>query len=91
MAMTTRERYGEYKTMKALGFAKGFVAFLSFAESVGIALAGGLLGIALTFPLAGAFAEAMGALFAIFFASEETVVMIELRRSTTNGSLAFAT
>ena len=46
MAMTARERYGEYATMKALGFANGFVALLIFAESIGIALAGGVLGIA---------------------------------------------
>jgi putative ABC transport system permease protein len=75
MAMTARERYGEYATMKALGFGNGFVAFLIFAESLAIALAGGLLGIALTFPLARAFADAMGSLFPIFFVSEDTVLM----------------
>ena len=75
MAMTARERYGEYATMKAIGFSNGFVAFLIVAESLAIALAGGLAGIALTFPLARAFAEAMGALFPIFFVSDETVAM----------------
>jgi putative ABC transport system permease protein len=75
MAMTARERYGEYATMKALGFGNGFVAFLIFAESLAIAFAGGLLGIALTFPLARAFADAMGSLFPIFFVSEDTVLM----------------
>jgi putative ABC transport system permease protein len=75
MAMTARERYGEYATLKALGFRNGFVALLIFAESVGIALAGGLVGIALTFPLARLFADAMGTLFPIFFVSERTVVM----------------
>ncbi len=75
MAMTARERYGEYATMKALGFGNGFVAFLIFAESLAIALAGGLLGIGLTFPLARAFADAMGSLFPIFFVSEDTVLM----------------
>jgi putative ABC transport system permease protein len=75
MAMTARERYGEYATMKALGFGNTFVAFLIFAESLAIALAGGLLGIALTFPLARAFADAMGSLFPIFFVSEDTVLM----------------
>src|SRR4051794_40883065 len=34
MAMTARERYGEYATFKALGFSNGFVAMLIFAESV---------------------------------------------------------
>src|SRR6476646_8125541 len=46
MAMTARERYSEYATMKAIGFSNGFVARLIFAESVAIALAGGVVGIA---------------------------------------------
>mgnify|MGYP000937360023 CR=1 FL=1 len=75
MAMTARERYAEYATMKALGFSNGFVAGLIVAESLGLALAGGALGIALTFPLARAFADAMGTLFPIFFVSEETVLL----------------
>lgn len=75
MAMTARERGAEYATLKALGFSNGFVALLIFAESMGIALVGGLVGVALTFPFAGAFAERMGTLFPIFFVSEETVLM----------------
>jgi len=75
MAMTARERYTEYATLKALGFGNGYVAMLIFAESLGIALVGGLAGIALTFPLARAFADAMGSLFPIFYVSEDTVVM----------------
>jgi putative ABC transport system permease protein len=75
MAMTARERGAEYATLKALGFSNGFVARLIFAESVGIALLGGLLAIALTVPLADAFAEAMGTLFPIFFVSEATMLM----------------
>jgi putative ABC transport system permease protein len=75
MAMTARERYGEYATMKALGFGNGYVAALIFAESVGIALLGGFLGVVLTFPLANAFGEAMGTLFPVFFVSDETVAM----------------
>ena len=75
MAMTARERYAEYATLKALGFGNGFVASTIFAESIAIALTGGLAGIALTFPLARAFADAMGSLFPIFFVSEDTVLM----------------
>ncbi|MEO5766393.1 MAG: FtsX-like permease family protein [Casimicrobiaceae bacterium] len=75
MAMTARERYTEYATLKALGFSNGYVARLIFAESLGLALVGGAAGIALTFPLARAFADAMGALFPIFFVSEQTVIM----------------
>jgi putative ABC transport system permease protein len=75
MAMTARERGAEYATLKALGFSNAFVALLIFGESVGIALAGGITGIALTFPIAHAFAGAMGTLFPIFFVSDETVAM----------------
>ncbi|MEO8485145.1 MAG: ABC transporter permease [Betaproteobacteria bacterium] len=75
MAMTARERYGEYATMKALGFTGAFVAGLITAESLGLALFAGVAGIALTFPLAAAFAEAMGTLFPVFFVSEETVAL----------------
>jgi putative ABC transport system permease protein len=75
MAMTARERYGEYATMKALGFGGAFVAGLIVAESLLLALAAGLAGVALTFPLARAFADAMGTLFPIFFVSENTMLM----------------
>jgi putative ABC transport system permease protein len=75
MAMTARERYSEYATMKAIGFSNGFVAMLICIESIAIALAGGLLGILLTFPLAEAFGSAMGTLFPVFNVSESTVLM----------------
>jgi putative ABC transport system permease protein len=75
MAMTARERGSEYATMKALGFGGGYVALLIFAESLLIALSGGVLGVLLTFPMARAFTEKMGTLFPIFFVSEQTVAM----------------
>jgi putative ABC transport system permease protein len=75
MAMTARERYSEYATMKAIGFSNGFVARLIFAESIAIALAGGALGIALTFPVAAWFGGLMGTLFPVFFISDETILM----------------
>src|SRR5262249_29814782 len=75
MAMTVRERGSEYATLKAIGFSRGFVAILIFAESIGIALLGGLVGIALTIPIARGFAEQLGSLFPIFFVSEETMLM----------------
>ena len=73
--MTARERYSEYATLKAIGFSNGFVALLIFAESLGIALAGGAIGIALTFPIADWFAGQMGTLFPVFFVSPDTVAM----------------
>lgn len=74
MAMTVRERGREYATLKALGFGGGWVGLLIFGESLLIALLGGLAGIALTFPLANAFREALGAFFPIFYVSNETIV-----------------
>jgi putative ABC transport system permease protein len=75
MAMTARERYAEYATMKALGFSNGFVALLIFAESLGIALFGGLLGVALTFPAAEAFAKTVGSILPAFKVSPQTMAM----------------
>jgi putative ABC transport system permease protein len=75
MAMTARERYAEYATMKAIGFSNGFVAMLICIESIAIALAGGILGILLTFPLADVFGSAMGTLFPVFYVSQSTVLM----------------
>jgi putative ABC transport system permease protein len=76
MAMTARERYGEYATLKALGFGNGFVAMLIFAESLGIALIGGGLGIALTFPLAQAFVSTpVGSLLTGFVISQQTIAI----------------
>ena len=75
MAMTARERYGEYATFKALGFSNGFVAMLIFAESLGIAVLGGVLGIAFTFPMAEAFASTVGSILSGFHVSEETIAM----------------
>src|SRR3989344_1392240 len=75
MTMTARERLAEYATAKALGFRAGFVVKLLFGESLLIALIGGGLGIALTFPMAEAFVKAAGTLFPIFRVSELTVAL----------------
>ena len=75
IAMTARERTAEYATLKALGFGPGFVGWLIVGESLFIALVGGALGIAITFPIANGFAKAMGTLFPVFFVSSDTVLM----------------
>jgi putative ABC transport system permease protein len=75
MAMTARERIAEYATLKALGFGPAFVSRLVFGESLAIALAGGIAGIALTFPAANAFAARVGTLFPVFNISRETIWM----------------
>jgi putative ABC transport system permease protein len=75
MAMTARERMGEYATLKALGFGPGFVSALIFGESLAIALAGTALGIGLTFPISHWFAAQMGTLFPVFAVSDATVLL----------------
>lgn len=75
MAMTARERSAEYATLKALGFGGGFVAALIFGESLAIALAGGILGVALTFPLTEAFAATVGSMFPSVAVAGETIAL----------------
>jgi putative ABC transport system permease protein len=75
MAMTARERLGEYATLKALGFSPGYVARLIFGESIAIAVIGAAIGIALTFPVAEWFAAQMGTLFPVFAVSPGTVAL----------------
>jgi putative ABC transport system permease protein len=75
MAMTARERLSEYATLKTLGFGPGFVGVLIFGESLAVAAAGALAGIASTFPVARLFAAQTGTLFAIFEVSAATVAM----------------
>jgi putative ABC transport system permease protein len=75
MAMTARERLGEYATLKALGFSPMFVGSLIYGESLAIALVGGAIGVALTFPAGDWFAKQMGTLFPVFEVSGETVAL----------------
>jgi putative ABC transport system permease protein len=73
MAMTARERISEYATLKALGFGPRFLGGLIYGESLAIALCGALLGIVLTFPVAGWFGAKMGTLFPVFEVSAGTL------------------
>jgi putative ABC transport system permease protein len=75
MAMTARERSAEYATLKALGFSGGYVAAMILAESLAIAFAGGLLGIAASFPLTAAFSALVGSLLPTVRVSAQTVAM----------------
>jgi putative ABC transport system permease protein len=90
MAMTARERGAEYATLKTLGFSNGFIAMLIFAESLGIALLGGVAAVVLTVPLAQASRERMGSLFPIFFVSEHTMLHAGRRGRSSLASVAAA-
>jgi putative ABC transport system permease protein len=73
MAMTARERTSEYATLKALGFSPLFVSSLIFGESLMLALAGGAIGVACSFPVAAAFGKQMGTMFPVFNISTQTI------------------
>ncbi|MBI4690101.1 MAG: ABC transporter permease [Nitrospirae bacterium] len=75
MAMTARERIGEYAIMKTLGFGIPHIAGLIFGESLIISFIGCALGIALTFPAAKAFGDAMSTYFPVFNVDTKTVYM----------------
>ena len=75
MAMTARERIGEYAVMKTLGFGGRQIAALVFGESLFISLTGCAIGIALTYPAAAWFGDAMGAFLPVFNVARSTLYM----------------
>ena len=77
MAMTTRERIGEYAILKTLGFGGGHIAGLILGESLVITLFGCVLGIVLTFPAAKIFSSELGAYFPNFNV-ERTTLLFDL-------------
>jgi putative ABC transport system permease protein len=87
MAMTARERISEYATMKTLGFGGRHVAGVVFGESLVIALAGGLVGVALTFPAADWIGVKLGQFVPVFRIAPMTVVQ-ELLAAFAVGAVA---
>jgi len=75
MAMTARERIGEYAIFKAMGFRWYHVAGMIFGESLFISVTGGAVGILLTFPVARKFGDVMGQFFPIFQVESSTLYM----------------
>ncbi len=75
MAMSVRERMGEYAVFKTLGFGRGYLAALIIGESLTLTALGGLLGIGLTFPTARAFGRAVGQFFPVFRVSADTILL----------------
>ncbi len=65
MAMTARERVNEYAVMKTLGFGSFHIAGVILGESMLIAAFGGLLGLAITFPINGLIKVALSNFFPI--------------------------
>ncbi len=75
MAMTARDRMSEYAVIKTLGFGNGFLFVLIAGESVAIAMFGGIVGMALSFPVADVFAKQMGTLLPVFHVQWTTLAM----------------
>lgn len=75
MAMAARERLPEYATLRALGFPPSFLRRLIAGESLLIALAGGGIGVAATFPVTAAFGPQLGTLFPVFQVSPQTIAL----------------
>jgi putative ABC transport system permease protein len=75
MAMSARERRGEYAILKTMGFKGRHLVELIMGESLILALAGGLLGIALTFPAVHVFKTQLGQYFRVFPLTRATLTL----------------
>jgi putative ABC transport system permease protein len=75
MAMTARERMGEYAILKTLGFGGWRIAGLIIGESLIVTMMGCVLGVGLTFPVAQAFGQAMGQYFPAFNVTTKTILL----------------
>ncbi len=75
MAMTARERIGEYSIFKTLGFGSFHISGLIFGESLFITMLGAALGIVLTFPAARIFSKALSTYFPVFNIATETIYL----------------
>jgi putative ABC transport system permease protein len=75
MAMSARERSGEYAVLKTMGFGARHLAGLILGESLLLALAGGLLGLCLTFPAVHVFRTQLGQYFRVFPLTRGTLAL----------------
>ena len=75
MAMTTRERIGEYAILKTLGFGGGHITALIFGESLVITIVGCLLGVVLTFPATKILSHELGTYFPVFNIGRDTLLL----------------
>lgn len=75
IVMAVRERTREYAVLKTLGFSGRHIATLIFGESLLIALFGGLIGLALTFPMVAGFGKALPTFFPIINVAPLTIAL----------------
>ena len=75
IVMAVRERTREYAVLKTLGFSARHLFALIFGESLLIALCGGLIGLALTFPMVAGFGKALPTFFPIINVAPLTIAL----------------
>jgi putative ABC transport system permease protein len=75
MAMNARERLGEYAALKTMGFKAHHLAGLIMGESLSLALLGGALGLALTFPAVQLFPASVRQYFGAFEVTPDTMAL----------------
>ncbi|HQI01473.1 MAG TPA: FtsX-like permease family protein [Deltaproteobacteria bacterium] len=75
MAMTTRERIGEYAVLKTLGYSWVSITILIMGETLVITLMGAILGIVLTYPAALGFKQALSTFFPVFNVAPATILL----------------
>ncbi len=75
MGMSVRERLGEYAVLKTLGFGNLYVSLIILGESLVIALLGGLMGMAGTFPASQMVGRAVGDYFPVFMVTRQTLCL----------------
>ena len=75
IVMAVRERTREYAVLKTLGFSARHLFALIFGESLVIALCGGLIGLALTFPMVAGFGKALPTFFPIINVAPLTIAL----------------
>jgi putative ABC transport system permease protein len=75
IVMSARERTKEYAVLKTIGFNRFHVAGLIGGESMLIAGVGGIIGLALVFPVAGAFAGMFPTFFPVFQVEPVTIII----------------
>src|SRR5216117_453383 len=75
IVMAVRERTREYAVLKTLGFSARHLVCLIFGDALLIALCGGLLGLALTFPMVAVFGKALPTFFPIIDVAPLTIAL----------------
>src|SRR2546428_5914272 len=75
IVMAVRERTREYAVLKTLGFSARHLVVFIFGESLFIAVSGGVLGLALTYPMVAGFGKALPTFFPVINVAPLTVVL----------------